>query len=325
MPSRLVHSAKFLPAAAHTGVPRGLRAHVNQLRRIVLSACAAAAVLTTSACSGVAVQVSYRNADLVAMSRVDKYLALDDAQDAVARRQMQQFFAWHRYEELPEYARWLRSLKPQFARPMSPDEFQGLIGELERRADRSAARFAQDMAPVVSSLQPRQLAHMRKVMDERTRELMKEYIEPSPAKLRDERFDDLLLVAERIWGSLSSEQKRMLRAASDARPLDHALFVAERRRVQDDSVATFAKVQKLALPAPRAATELLALYDRSRPSPDPQRRAYFEQVTRGSAAALAQLSQTVTPAQRKHAQEFLESLASDFDELSRRKVVARAE
>ncbi|HET7772883.1 MAG TPA: hypothetical protein VFK82_03580, partial [Burkholderiaceae bacterium] len=60
-------------------------------------------------------------------------------------------------------------------------------------------------------------------------------------------------------------------------------------------------------------------------SPDPQRRAYFEQVMAGSAAALAQLSQTTTPAQRRNAQEFLESLASDFDELSRRRVVARAE
>jgi hypothetical protein len=287
-----------------------------------LSVCAAAAVLTTAGCNGVAVQVSYRNADLVAMSRVDKYLALDDAQDAVARRQMQQFFAWHRYEELPEYSRWLRSLKPQFARPMSTDEFERVIAELERRADRSVARFAEEMAPVVTSLQPRQLAHMRKAMDERTRELTKEYIEPSPAKQREERYDDLLRVAERIWGSLSAEQKRALRAASDARPLDHALFVAERRRVQDDSVATFTKVQKLALPAPRAAGELIALYDRTRPSPDPMRRAYFDQVMRGSAAALAQISASATPAQRKHAQEFLESLATDFDELSRRKVVA---
>ena len=62
-----------------------------------------------------------------------------------------------------------------------------------------------------------------------------------------------------------------------------------------------------------------ALVERFSPSPDAQRRAYFEQVNQGSYKAIALASSLATKEQRLVAQERLESWSRDLTALATKK------
>ena len=53
------------------------------------------------------VRMGYANGPALALWWLDGYLDLDDAQEAEARPLLQEWFAWHRSTQLPQYTRWL--------------------------------------------------------------------------------------------------------------------------------------------------------------------------------------------------------------------------
>ncbi|MBX7229902.1 MAG: hypothetical protein K1X48_09885 [Burkholderiaceae bacterium] len=274
-------------------------------------------VVSLSACS--AIGLAYNNADTLLLSQLDSYLDLDSRQELFAREKAAAFFAWHRQEELPEYASWLRSIKSKIASGASDAQIAQLASEVNLRMDKALQKLAPDLAELALTLSPTQLERLKEKYAENAAQLSKEYLSKTPAEQQEKRFESLLSSIQRLYGSLQAEQKERLRAVSDARPLNHKFLLAERLRRQQDVMETLARINKQRLSTEVATREIKALFERFSPSPDAQRRAYFEQVNQGAYRAIALMSNLATKEQRAFAQERLESWAGDLTVLVARK------
>ena len=274
-------------------------------------------VVTLSACS--AIGLAYNNADTLLLNQVDSYLDLDSRQELFARERAAAFFAWHRQEELPEYASWLRSIKSKIASGASEAQIAQLATEVNLRMDKALQKLAPELAELALTLSPTQLERLKEKYAENATQLSKEYLKKTPAEQREKRFESLLSSLERLYGSLQAEQKERLRALSDARPLNHQFLLSERLRRQQDVVDTLERIRKQRPSLEIATREMKALFERFSPSPDPQRRAYFEQVNQGTYRTIALISNVATKEQRAFAQERLEAWARDLTALIAKK------
>jgi hypothetical protein len=291
-----------------------LKSRIKYTVRIFL---ASIIVVTVSACS--AIGLAYNNADTLLLSQLDSYLDLDSRQEVFARERAAAFFAWHRQQELPEYVGWLRGLKPKIASGASDAQIAQLATEVNLRMDRAVEKLVPELAELALTLNAAQLERLKEKYAENIVNLNKEYLNKTPAQQREKRFENLLSNIERLYGSLESEQKERLRPLSDARPLNHNFLLAERLRRQQDIVDTLERIRNQRPSLEGATREMKALVWRFSPSPDAQRRVYFEQVNQGSYKAIALASSLATKEQRLVAQERLETWSRDLTALAIKK------
>jgi Family of unknown function (DUF6279) len=278
---------------------------------------AAAIVVLLNACS--AIGLAYNNADTFLLSRLDSYLDLDSRQEAFARERVGNFFAWHRRQELPDYARWLRALKPRVAQGLTEADVAKLAGELNQKSDRALMRLAPELAELALTFGPEQITRLKEKYAESVQEMRKDYVDAAPEKQLNKRFEDLLSTVERLYGSFSSEQKAQLKTLSDTRPLNHNFLLAERIRRQQETLGVLEKIRNARPGLENATRDMTQLFERFSPSPDAQRRAYFDQLNQTGYAAVALASNIATEEQRKLAQQRLEGWARDLDTLAVKK------
>ncbi|MGL4576948.1 MAG: DUF6279 family lipoprotein [Burkholderiaceae bacterium] len=267
-----------------------------------------------SGCS--AIRLAYNNAEFFVYQSLDGFLAFDEQQEQLAKGRIAALLAWHRKEELPDYAQWLAKLRAQIDAPMSAAQVQQLSEDLRARSDRVIARATPELADLALTLTPENLKQLQTRYDKTQAELRKEYVDPPRAKQLERRFEQLLSSAERLFGSFSEEQRAQLRVASDARPLDHRNWLAERARRQQDIISTLTQIATEKPPRDVAISKLRAVAQRFSPSPDSERRAYFDRLNQATYEALALATRIATPQQRAAARSTLDGWASDLTALA---------
>lgn len=90
------------------------------------------ALLVLGGTGGCATSFIYERADRVANRWIDGYVELDAAQQEVLDRGLAELHAWHRREQLPAYAGWLRGAAARLGTeaPFAADELRTLGAEL---------------------------------------------------------------------------------------------------------------------------------------------------------------------------------------------------
>jgi hypothetical protein len=271
-------------------------------------------VAVVSGCS--AIRLAYNNAEFFVYQSLDGFLAFDEQQEQLAKGRIAALLAWHRKEELPDYAQWLGKLRAQIDAPMSAAQVRQLAEDLNARSDRVIARATPELADLALTLTPENLKRLQTRYEKTLAETRKEYVDAPRAKQLERRFEQLLSSAERLYGSFSEEQRAQLRAASDARPLDHRNWLAERARRQQDILATLTQIATEKPAREAAIIKLRAVAQRFSPSPDGERRAYFERVNQATYEALALATRIATPQQRAAARATLDGWANDLTALA---------
>ena len=72
-----------------------------------------------------AVRIGYNQAPTLAWWWLDGYLDIDAAEAPRAKDALQQWFAWHRRTQLPDYADWLAATQQQVMQPVTPQQVCG--------------------------------------------------------------------------------------------------------------------------------------------------------------------------------------------------------
>jgi hypothetical protein len=271
-------------------------------------------VAVASGCS--AIRVAYNNAEFFVYQSLDGFLDFDERQEQFAKGRIAALLAWHRREELPDYAQWLAKLRAQIDAPMTAAQVRQLADDLNKRSDRLIARATPELADLALALTPDNLRRLRERYAKELAQTRKEYVDAPQAAQLDRRFEQLLGTAERLYGRFSEEQREKLRIASDARPLDHRNWLAERARRQQDILAALTQISTDKPAKEVAVAKLREVAQRFSPSPDAQRRAYFERVNQATYEAIALATQLATPQQRAAARATLDGWASDLTALA---------
>jgi hypothetical protein len=288
------------------------RMNIALLRFITLSLI----VVALGACS--TIRLAYNNADVFLYQFLDGFLDFDPQQEQFSKTRITALLAWHRKEELPAYAQWLEKIRAQIDAPLSAAQVRALTEDLNAKSDRLITRALPDLAELATQLTPDNLTYLQERYAKALEETRKDYVQAPRNKQLERRFDQVLSSVERIYGRFSREQREKLRAASDARPLDHRNWLAERTRRQQEILAVLTQISTEKLTVAEGTAKLRAVAQRFSPSPDAQRREYFEQVNQSTYEVIALATELATGEQRQKARQTLTGWITDLNTLAAR-------
>ena len=271
-------------------------------------------VLLLAGCSSL--RLGYANGPQLAWWWLDGYLDFGRAHAPAVREGIDRWFDWHRATQLPEYAALLAAAAAEVGEATTPARachWQSRLREALDPALQRAIEFGADQLP---GLGEAQIVHLEQRYAKGLDEMREDFLQPDPAERLRESVRRTVERAERLYGRLGDEQRRVIREGVAASSFDPEAWLADRQRRQRDTVQVLRRL--LAEGADRDArlAALRTLLVRTERSPDPDYRAYQERLAAYNCAFAARIHNATTPAQRERARETLEGWAADFRSLA---------
>jgi hypothetical protein len=286
---------------------------MNNFRNLFLRHFKRCAVLVTTLVCALACTLLgslYQNATSLVMLEIDSYLDLTHAQENAGKIRTAELMAWHQRDVLPLYAKQLRMLASKveagFEAAAVNETYDWGLKEL-RRINQYAGP---QQAELLTSLSDQQLAYLQKKLLKDNTKYRKEWVTASREDALELRFDKFLTWVERLYGDFNREQKKQLRAASDARAFHPKISYEERLARQ---TAFVAMVKALPKTDASAAQAQIASYIAALEKPS----EYGALTRRELVQLISAASQIATPAQRTAAKARLMDYADTFEGLSR--------
>ena len=274
----------------------------------------AVAAIALGGCS--MIKVGYGQASPFSFRWLDRYVDFNDAQSLRVRAALDDWFAWHRRTQLPDYADLLARAEVEVLADATPERMCGWATEVRHRADTALERTLPVIAEVLPTLSPAQIGNVEKRYRERNEEYRDEFVQRDPNKRRREAVKREVDRAQMLYGDLDNNQREFVKASVAASPFDAELSYSERLRRQQDALAM---MRKLAVPGTArddAEAQVRAYVRRLDRSPREHYRAYSEHLVAHNCAFASALHNKTTAAQRRHAAKKLKGYEVDLRELA---------
>jgi len=255
-------------------------------------------------------RLAYENADTYLHYRANSYLDLDARAAEELDDRIDEFFAWHRKNALPHYARIAEDAAKRIGNGLSREDLVWGYDSLVAHARQSLRVGAERIAPMLDRLTPEQVTHMEKRFADDNRKFAREYLRGSEAERRKRRAKRMEERLEDWVGSLSPVQLEKLRQFSERMPLNDELRDRDRKRIQSELLNMVRKREaQMRLP------DWASNWERGR---DPAYHAASEKFRQEYFALLLEIDRTLSDEQRARAQAHLRRYAEDFRALARR-------
>lgn len=269
------------------------------------------AVASFFACTGIVLRTGYRNADHLILLDLEKYFDLSSPQREESKRLLQSQLAWHRHTELPRYASSLADLKARLRRGLQPADVTWLYA-MARSARVEFMRHAiPDMATFLLSISPQQTAHLAQHMEDFNKDLVKATRDSPEARLK-KREEDLSDTARDWIGTLTPEQKGIIRAAAARMPDFPPVQLRYRRQRQKEFLALMNERPE----RKRIVEQLDAWLAQPEPAYPPEYAVATREWNAGMQGLILSLEATLSPEQREHAIAHIDSFLNDIRQLT---------
>jgi len=277
-----------------------------------------AAVALVSGC-GVALKVSYNQGPTLVYWWLDGYADFEDEQTPRVKQLTGLWFAWHRREQLPEIAALLQHAQAEVMQPVLTPQTMCAVGQdVKQKLLVAYDKAVPSLAELALTLTPEQVRHIEKRFAKNNAKFRDEFMPEdredrlkAQAKKAQERF-------EMVYGSLDDAQRQRLQQAIVASPYDPELWLAERTLLQQAVVQGLRQLQaaRAAQADPQALMgqaqqALRTIAQHASQSPREAYRAQQQRVWNHNCAFVAQMHNTMSAAQRQHAQRKLRRWEED--------------
>jgi len=266
-----------------------------------------------------AVRLGYNNLPDIASWWLDSYIDFSDTQAPQAKVALQKLQTWHRKEELPAIAELLVQAQTLAPQNITPEQACKIWESAQVRIESFIQESSRLAAPVVSQLSAKQLKHLEKEWASRNEDWKKQWVQGTPDSRIKKRVD---LAAERFnsfYGDLNLEQRQVLKQQflqSTWSP--EASYQRRLKRQQEQLIALQAmssEITKPAMPIAQVEKALQSLILQSVRPKDAGELSKQLQLEQQACQNLAQLHNTMSPAQRLKAQRKLKDYETDVREL----------
>lgn len=263
-----------------------------------------------------AIKFGYGQAPPIAFRWLDKYVDFNDGQELAVRGGLQDWFAWHRKTQLPDYAVLLARARVEVLANTTPERACGWWREVKARAAPAIDRALPTMAEVVLTLTPAQLKAIETRYAKNNEEYQDEYLQRDPSKRRESNVDRTADRAEMLYGRLDDAQREIIRRTVAESPFDADVWLAERQRRQQDALQTMRRLAATRPSKAEAQAQIRGYFDRVANSPREPYRRYAEKLEIFNCAAAAKLHNGTTLQQRQTAATRLQSWEDDVRSLA---------
>ena len=268
-----------------------------------------------------ALRIGYRHADTYFSWRVDEYFDLNSQQKQDFNERLKRQLAWHRYEQLPEYAVFVETAVKKGQAGLAREDIMWFVSGIQSRYRIIINHGIDDAVDLLMPLSPAQIIALQKQWDKDNRKFAKDRALDGPVAER--KFEREKRVKDEIsdWtGRLTDEQEEKIVALFQAVPFINHLRYQDRIRRQKE----FLELLKLRTNRQVFHEKLHAWlldWDHGR-SPE------FVQLSAEVYAKRIQfylaVEKVLTPEQRQTAWQRLQNFADDFKSLSKKSVNAGA-
>ena len=269
-----------------------------------------------AACS--TVRLGYNFADTLLLRSMERYVALDAAQEKLVRQRLAALMDWHRATQLTDYAAFLQSARSRLdGRVIAAEEILAFNEGLNARMAALGERAAPDAAALALTLTPAQIDQVeRKLVDDNIK--ARKQSQQEVRQEVDARAEKYAERAEFWLGTVSDHQLRLVRASLAGRPVDSLYWIEARERRTKDLVALLRRIQAERPPEAIAANWFRTYFrELARPS-NADQRARAEAFRRDNARLIAQLVNSASAEQRAHLDGKLAGFETEFIQLAQR-------
>lgn len=288
-----------------------------------------AGVLALAACS--TIKLGYENLPRLMAWQADRYLALDDDQEAILARHARALQQWHRHDQLPVYADFLGRIEAELRAPVTAGQVAAWREQALTAWPPLADRLAPAVAEIGVGLRPAQLAQLQQTLAKANEKSAREYRPADPVLRRAARERRLTERAEGLLGDLSDAQRDLIRRSVQDMPVNEDAWWRvrlARQKAVVDLLASLAADKPEPVEATRRARAVLAtLVGRHEAvvaiadGSAPEREALGRALAASSAAGdrlTADLLALATPDQKRQAIRRLNGYREDFALLASR-------
>ena len=282
-------------------------------------------LLLLGGCS--AVRIGYNQAPALVGWWLDGYLDFDAAQAPRAKAALEQWFAWHRRTQLPDYAELLVAAQAQVMQPATPQQVCRWVDDLRVRLATAMAHGVPIAADLLPMLQPDNLAQLECRYGKSNKDFERDFLQ-QPDERQKASVERAIDRAEMLYGRLDERQRQLVAAGVAASPFDPAAWYTERRAIQGETLQT---LSRLTAGGPARADResnlagLQALAERMQRAPPGAYRSYQQRLTDYNCAFVAQLHNSTTTAQRQAARARLKTWEEDLRALAQQRPQVQVE
>jgi hypothetical protein len=271
-------------------------------------------LLALQGCS--ALKLGYNQAPTLGQWWLDSLLALEAPQSAQTRDALQQWQRWHRSQELPTYADLLERLQVLALKDVDAAQVCEVGAQAQEALDRLMTQGARWAAPVAVQLQPRQLRHLARHMEEKNEEWEKEWLSGSREERLRRRLDKTASRYSDFYGPLSDAQLELLRNQLNASAWSAEWGRQDRLRRQALLLQALQRIQQDNLSPAQAEALLQMAWRQWLTPPAPAERQLYARLTEQACRHLAELHNSNSAEQRQRAVRRLKAYARDLRELA---------
>jgi len=280
------------------------------LQRSVIGIALLLAALLLTGCSNL--RLAYGQGPTLAYWWLDRYADFNDAQKPRAKAAVDQWFAWHRRQQLTEDAALLDQIAQEALKDTSGAQVCQWVTVYERKRDLYLTQFAPAVADVAASLGPENLRQIEMRFAKVNEKWRDEHVQGDLKEREAEAVKRLLDRAELVYGRLDRAQRQFVTQAVHQSPQDPERAFAERLADQREALAALQRLGQRSLsPEQRQGAARASLLQLVQASNEAQRQ-YRDQLHRYQCQFTAELHNRTTPEQRRHANERLQGWAQDL-------------
>ena len=273
-------------------------------------------VVAAAGCS--TINIAY-NAGPTALAFIaDGYLDLDSEQAAILKERILAVREWDRTSNLADYAKLLAEVRNRAAVRITADDVAWAVAEARKRSLPMAERVATEVAELAPLLNADNLAAMKKKMERKTADYIKDVTRATPEKQLERRFENVKAESERWYGGFDHEQLERIRAMVEALPANYPLALTNRARRQAEFVAILTAAVNKTADKSETRRRMLRLLTDWEAIRTPAYQAYAAQYQAASYKLTAEIANMATPAQRETAQKRARRWVEDMTALANR-------
>ncbi|WP_372758725.1 DUF6279 family lipoprotein [Litorivivens sp.] len=265
-------------------------------------------LLFISGCS--ATQFFYNRADWFIERAVKDYVDLTPPQTSQLETTVEQWLAWHRLEELPNYVDLLERMQVALGKDFSEEHYDALTRDFETAWYRARDRAIADAAPMLAGLSDTQVAGLLQRLTEKHKEYFDKHVAITDRKRIKQRNERVVDQLERWLGSATPAQKRVVADWAGRAPDSYPIWFRLREHRQQAFAELLAARQK-----PAFSQRLQQLLADDTPYLEDWEQRQLQQNRDLTKAMLLTIENSLTQQQRDHLLAELRKIAEDIRKL----------
>ena len=282
-----------------------------KLARIIGVLLAAAAL---GACS--TIKLAYNNLPELSYWWLDAYVDFDGSQTPKVRDELAQLLSWHRQNELPRVLGVLQEAQALAPRDVTAAQACRMADQIRERLLAVAEHAEPAGTELALSLSEAQLQQLERKYAKNNAEYRKEWLDRSPSKVQEKRYEKFLERLEDFYGRLTPEQRELVRRQVAQSVFDPRMAAAERRQRQQEALVLLRGFNTAKPPALEARAAIHAYVMRIADPPPGPWRDHQQALLQEGCRNLAALHNATSASQREQAVRRLQAYQDDLRQLS---------